>query len=201
MVAILLVEGMVGLFKLANRQAQLAVGYLESVSFAMIAVLGFVLMARGTRAFIAHLRNTSTDRLYGKRKVEPCSSCGHGHHQISQGKIEGREAGGSRLGLVLSIGIRPCSGAVLVLLLAHLLNMPLAGIGAAFAMSAGTGLVVSCLALTVLYAKKVAQSVIAKESRAIVFASHVFSVLGGIVIALLGAVLFQGSLVGSHPIL
>jgi ABC-type nickel/cobalt efflux system permease component RcnA len=47
---------------------------------------------------------------------------------------------------VLSVGLRPCSGAILVLVLAYAMNLVWAGVAAVMAMSAGTALTVSALA-------------------------------------------------------
>lgn len=194
LVAILLVEGMVGLFNLANKKAQLAVGYLETASFALITMVGLLLCFRGMKSLIADVRRKDHHH-------DHCPSCGHGHHHLGPDQLEEKTGLKERAGLVLSIGIRPCSGAVLILLLTHLLNMPLVGIAAVLAMSAGTAITVSLLALMALYAKKAAQSFIDRESKAVAMLGHGTAVAGGLIVTFLGAVLLQGSIGGNHPIL
>ncbi|OLO05156.1 nickel/cobalt transporter [Salinicola socius] len=75
--------------------------------------------------------------------------CGHDHH------IDPREVGDWRVALltVLSIGIRPCSGAVLLLGAAALLDQFGKGVVAVLAMSLGTALTVSSLALLSVLAR------------------------------------------------
>ncbi|WP_240612274.1 nickel/cobalt transporter [Salinicola lusitanus] len=75
--------------------------------------------------------------------------CGHEHH------IDPQQAGDWRVALltVLSIGIRPCSGAVLLLGAASLLDQFGKGVVAVLAMSLGTALTVSSLALLSVLAR------------------------------------------------
>ncbi|MFC0266664.1 nickel/cobalt transporter [Kushneria aurantia] len=73
-----------------------------------------------------------------------CASCGRAHH------VEPESTRGSAieaLGAVLAIGLRPCSGAVMVLGVAALLGFWWAGVLAVAAMSLGTALSTSLLAL------------------------------------------------------
>ena len=49
--------------------------------------------------------------------------------------------------VALSVGIRPCSGAILVLVLTYSTGMLLAGVASVLAMSIGTGLTVAGLAM------------------------------------------------------
>ncbi|GHB32456.1 nickel/cobalt transporter [Salinicola rhizosphaerae] len=75
--------------------------------------------------------------------------CGHDHH------IDPHTASDWRVALitVLSIGIRPCSGAVLLLGAAALLDQFGKGVVAVLAMSLGTSLTVSSLALLSVFAR------------------------------------------------
>jgi len=62
----------------------------------------------------------------------------------------------SQLLVILTIGMRPCSGAIFVLFLAYMLDLYWWGILATFAMSLGTGLMLSLFAALVRYARNVA---------------------------------------------
>lgn len=75
--------------------------------------------------------------------------CGHDHH------VDPDKAGDWRVALltVLSIGIRPCSGAVLLLGAAALLDQFGKGVVAVLAMSLGTALTVSSLAILSVLAR------------------------------------------------
>ena len=101
---------------------------------------------------------------------------------------------------MLSVGIRPCSGAVLVLLFAEVLGLRWAGIAAVLAMSLGTAGAVGVLAVLAVNFRRLAGA-LAGGGRHWVFAGQAVAFLGGIVITALGASLFIGSLGGQHPLL
>jgi nickel/cobalt transporter (NicO) family protein len=101
----------------------------------------------------------------------------------------------TRAGIILSIGIRPCSGAVLVLLFSKTIGIFAWGVAAVVAMSAGTALTVSLLALLVhasrATAEKLYQGSVSHRSSEIGLA--VVSLLGGLLLLVGGAVLYQGA--------
>ena len=104
------------------------------------------------------------------------------------------------LGIVLSIGIRPCSGAVLVLAVANVFGIPWSGIAAVFAMSLGTAIAVATLALVVLSARHLVTRIIDAEGPGLVIAGQIVAFLGGAVILALGVTLLIGSLGPAHPL-
>lgn len=57
---------------------------------------------------------------------------------------------------ILAVGLRPCSGALIVLTFAFLNGLYFAGIAATFAMAIGTGLTVAVLAALAVWAKDAA---------------------------------------------
>jgi nickel/cobalt transporter (NicO) family protein len=76
---------------------------------------------------------------------EDCG-CGHAHMPLAQdlqGSLSLRQAAA----IVLAVGIRPCTGAILVLIFALGQGMFWAGIAATFAMALGTAITVSALAV------------------------------------------------------
>ncbi len=85
----------------------------------------------------------------------PCNCyCGHQHlpnqHQLQM------QSWRSQLLIILTIGMRPCSGAIFVLFLAYMLNLYPWGIIATIAMALGTGLMLSGFAIIVQYARQTA---------------------------------------------
>jgi ABC-type nickel/cobalt efflux system permease component RcnA len=103
-------------------------------------------------------------------------------------------------GIVLAVGVRPCSGAVLVLLFALAHGVFLAGVAATFAMAFGTAVTVSALAVLTLYSKRLALAAVGANGRWVETAYSGFAVLGAGLLLLLGAALFWASLGASAPL-
>ncbi|WP_027522246.1 nickel/cobalt transporter [Bradyrhizobium sp. Ec3.3] len=82
--------------------------------------------------------------------------CGHSHGP-TPGELAG--PGGWRRGLaaILTVGIRPCSGAILVLVFALAQGLFWAGIAATFLMGLGTAITVATIAVIAVSAKDVAR--------------------------------------------
>ena len=66
--------------------------------------------------------------------------------------------------VVVATGIRPCSGAILVLLFTLAQGIFVAGIGAAFVMALGTSITISVLALLALLSRRAALRIAGEES-------------------------------------
>jgi nickel/cobalt transporter (NicO) family protein len=82
--------------------------------------------------------------------------CGHSHGPMPD-ELAG--PGGWRRGLaaILTVGIRPCSGAILVLVFALAQGLFWAGIAATFVMGLGTAITVATIAVVAVFAKDVAR--------------------------------------------
>ena len=96
--------------------------------------------------------------------------------------------------LAFAVGIRPCTGAILVLLFASGLGLYWAGIAATFAMAVGTFLTVSVIAAIAVYSKKLAARMMRGNSRLLDGFALGLRLAGGAAIAFLGTILFLGSL-------
>lgn len=122
-------------------------------------------------------------------------SCGHLHAPDPATLGEGfswREAGLA----VLTAGARPCSGAILVLVFALAQGVFYAGIGAAFAMSAGTAITTSALAAMAVFAKAAALRLGGAEDR-VAKITRGLELLAALAVLLLGLGLLTGSLGGA----
>ena len=86
---------------------------------------------------------------------EVCGSCGH-VHAPPPSMLAGRFTLARAWSVILAIGLRPCTGALVVLVFAISQGLALAGVAATFAMAVGTGLTVSVLAVLAVVAKDVA---------------------------------------------
>ena len=190
-VAIVLVEALVAMIGWTRREAFGAVGTIESVSYGLIALVGIGLVINAGRILSRGFRG-------GRSEWHEHSHAGHAHIALPD---PNRTSLRSVIAVVLSIGIRPCSGAVLVLLLAHALQLRLAGFGAVAAMSLGTAATVAALALIAVYARRLAVTLGGAHSDRFGWIGGAAALIGGAVIAALGATLFVGSLGSNHPLL
>lgn len=138
--AIVLAYGALGAFSLTGRAAVgLAEGWLAPLSALAIALVGVWIMVRGVRG------------MWAERSVDAHHACGCGHagcrHSPSAAETEKAETWLDTLSLVASIGVRPCSGALIVLAIAWNYGLYAAGALSALAMAVGTGAVVGGVAL------------------------------------------------------
>ncbi len=84
--------------------------------------------------------------------------CGHSHGP-EPAQLAGPGGWRRGLGAVLTVGIRPCSGAILVLVFALAQGMFWAGIAATFVMGLGTAITVAAIAIVAVSAKGLARRI------------------------------------------
>ncbi|QIM63410.1 cobalt transporter [Pasteurellaceae bacterium Orientalotternb1] len=87
----------------------------------------------------------------GHIHTENCS-CGHKHLPSSHDMAQIHDWK-SMWAVVFSIGLRPCTGAILVLFLSYTLDLYLWGVASALVMAIGTGLTLSLFACLVMFAR------------------------------------------------
>jgi nickel/cobalt exporter len=126
---------------------------------------------------------------------EDCG-CGHAHMPLAedlQGNLSWRQAAA----IVLAVGIRPCTGAILVLIFALAQGMFWAGIAATFAMALGTAITVSALAVLAVGSRDTAIRFAGSRWTDRIYGA---AGLGGALLVLLfGVVLLAGALSNTSP--
>lgn len=206
-VAVILVEIVVGLLDYSLRRTHGAAAQLENVSFALVALLGIVMALRSARMLDRRWRKPSraTGSLFSGdgKMLAYCADCG-GPHRLSGEHIDQPLTWRTGLPIVLAIGIRPCTGAILVLLVAHTLELRWIGIAAVLAMSVGTAATVSLIATAAVSLRHGVLRVFQAGSTSGQRARLIFDVLGligGIAIGMMGiGLLQQGMKTASHPL-
>lgn len=121
---------------------------LAPASYAAIGLVGLWLVVRGARrgyAAVAHPIDADGH----------CHSCGHAHGP-SVDQAEGVTSWRDALAILASIAIRPCTGAVFLLILCFGLNIPWAGIAGALVMGLGTASVTVLVALAAVGTRRTA---------------------------------------------
>jgi nickel/cobalt exporter len=82
--------------------------------------------------------------------------CGHSHGP-EPAELAGPGGWRRGLGAIFAVGVRPCSGAILVLVFALAQGLFWAGIAATFVMGLGTAITVAAIAVIAVFAKDLAQ--------------------------------------------
>ncbi|MGG4610132.1 nickel/cobalt transporter [Providencia sp. Me31A] len=162
-VAITLVSLVLILFQLSTKHLNQASLYAEQVSYLFVILLGSFLCFTALRHswLISRSKQLTAPvikriqplnqqvKLIAKPNSQiPQSLCGCGHqHVVSSVQIESSLK--SKLLIILSMGARPCSGAILVLLFSYVVDVYLWGIIAALVMFVGTALTICLIAIFV----------------------------------------------------
>ncbi|MDB3953254.1 nickel/cobalt transporter [Alphaproteobacteria bacterium] len=199
-VAVFVVEATVALLGSSLSSVNTTALQLESVSYALVVLLGgFLMVTAARRLWLGH-------HHHHDQHPEEGAHAHHGHaHMPAPDDLPERMSLRQTIWIVLTIGIRPCTGAILVLIFAYVLQLRFAGICAVFAMSIGTAITVAVLAGVSVYARQMAVRLSeylpdggVREGTLL----NTFALFGGLIVLLLGIALFQSvqAAIG-HPIL
>lgn len=168
--------------------------FLEVCSYAAIMLLGLWLLYRKLFSKAHdHSHTHSHSHDHHDHPGEQChSGCGHAHFPDPKTISENFDLR-TAYAAVLAVGLRPCSGALIVLTFAFLNGIHFYGVLSAFAMAVGTGLTVSILASIAVLAKRIAIKLSGGDSKAIWF-TNLVEIGGALLVFLLGLTLLMASL-------
>jgi nickel/cobalt exporter len=184
---------------------------LESVSYALIALVGLWLLVSQLARLVRRWREAPLQPA--SLSAASATDNRHGHHHHHHDHAEGEACGHmvdakalagpfswrKALAVVFSVGIRPCTGAILVLVFALTQGLFWAGVAATFAMALGTAITVAALATLALGSRALALR-LGRGSGAWAEAVWTTCAIGGsALILLLGATLFVASLGPARP--
>lgn len=148
MVAIILVVVVLTLLQLPARQLHLSSFWLEKGSYALVGVLGLLLCWRALKKLRVLLRKPTFTSFSPLHVHHENCGCGHQHVPDPE-RLQKGDDWRARLMIILSMGMRPCSGAIMVLLFSKVIGVFGWGVASALAMAAGTSLTISSLAMLV----------------------------------------------------
>lgn len=147
-VAIGLVVVVLTLLQLPARQLHLSSFWLEKGSYALVGVLGIMLCWRALKKLRALMQKPKFKAFTPHHVHDAHCGCGH-QHLPTQEQLQSGDDWRARLMIILSMGMRPCSGAIMVLLFSKVIGVFSWGVMSALAMAAGTSLTITSLALLV----------------------------------------------------
>jgi nickel/cobalt transporter (NicO) family protein len=210
--AIVVVSGLLLLVGSAGTATRNAAAFLESASFALIAAMGAFLL---WSAFAGHRHKARPAHVHGNHShdhsglvhfeiVNPLDhdhehdadcDCGHVHVPTAR-DVSGKWSWSKAFSLAFAVGIRPCTGALLVLVFANALGLYWAGVVSTFVMAFGTFITVSCVAALAVYSKQLAEKMAARDAKWLGYMGTAMRLGGGLAIFLFGTILFLASLNG-----
>jgi nickel/cobalt transporter (NicO) family protein len=152
------------------------------VSYGAIALIGLWLLWRGLRRMSGRSETHTRDHAHD-HGAEVCGHCGHAHgptlDQVGQ-------AGDLRtaLALIAGIAVRPCTGALFVLIITWQMGIGSLGIAGAFAMAVGTALITISVGLAASGLRGGLLAGLAGSTRLAQVASVVETLAGAVVFAI-----------------
>lgn len=210
MMAIALIYGGLALFGMSARWAtRTAETVLEPASYAAIAALGVYLTWRGWavwreathfRHHHGHPRNNHHDHHHGRdhhRHVDH----EHGHsHGPDPALVEAATDWRAQVGAIVAIGVRPCSGALILLAVSWAIGVIWTGAAAAIAMGIGTGATVATLSIMAVGARELALRLTALDSERAGRVAGLAAMAGGALVATFAILLLKAALEQpAHP--
>ena len=200
LVAILLVSVVLGVLQLSSRQLHQSSFWMERGSFILVMLLGLLLCWRALKRVWQTIKSLRPAPAMRIRRLSPLGNeahihdehCGCGHQHVPSDQQ--LQAGGdlrTQVAIVLAMGLRPCSGAIMVLLFAKVIGVYSWGVISAITMAVGTSLTVSLIGVLVFYSRALAVKLSATRTPA-AWQRITWSLLaltGGIVLLVAGMLL------------
>jgi len=223
LVAVGLVSVLLMLFDASMREINHQAELLIPLSFYTAILLGVVIVWRNLASMYRVIKDnekssasSSSDKGITIQGLTPISTplanhvhndnCGCGHqHVVSSAQINDASSFKEYLAIILSIGIRPCTGAIMVLLFANMLDIYWLGIVSAVVMALGTALTTSTIAIMTITGKQVVRRYLAagkqdpKSNKQVTITKFIVPIIGGLVLILLGVLLLESRPVGMSP--
>lgn len=189
--AVLIIGVFAVLLKATTASIDHATGLIETASYLLVVVIGAWLLGRTLWRMRARRNAASLSSAAVHVHLADGSCCVAPDPKLLEGHFDLKTAAAA----VLAVGVRPCTGAILVLVFA--LSQGAFGIGllAVLAMSIGTGITVAALASLAVGAKAIAVRLAARRSAATLMVSQGLELVGAGLIMLFGLLLLSAQLV------
>jgi nickel/cobalt exporter len=220
LVAILIVAVASLMFNATAPSMNAALRWIEIASYALIALIGARLLWVKGRGFLAELKAVRAKPVplgaaatshthHHHHNHGSAHSKDHGHsHEDHSGHSHGLEPqelagpGGWQRGLaaIVAVGLRPCSGAILVLVFALAQGLFWAGVASTFVMGLGTAITVAAIATMAVGAKRLARRLAEQRAGWGSLALRGIEVAAAMVVLVFGLALLAGYMASERMI-
>lgn len=130
------------------------------------------------------------------------SDCGCGHaHMPSASDLDQPVSLWKAVGIAFAVGIRPCTGGILVLLFSSALGLYWAGVAATFVMALGTAITVSIIACLAVKSRDLALKYAGHNAVWLDRTAFGLKLMGGLFIACVGGLLFWATATNTAPLI
>lgn len=218
--ALVLVAVLILLLRSTGLQVKAMEAWLETLSWALVAFVGAWLLYYQVRSALAPVQAHGHAHDHGAHHHahehahgHPAHDAPHGHHHHhhdascemcahlpAASQLQGDWSWRRALALAFAVGIRPCTGAILVLVFAIGQGLWWAGVLSTFAMALGTAITVSVLAAMAVGFRELAKRLAGGGSSKWANRVQLAAGLGGAgLVLVLGATFFVSSLQGPLP--
>jgi ABC-type nickel/cobalt efflux system permease component RcnA len=187
-----------------------AVRWIEIAAYSLIILFGLYLLWKKGRSFFSAWRGKPTAQDHRHDSGHAHHDHAHAHHHGAHDHVHDEHCGHShgpepavlkgddwfKRGMVAAVtaGMRPCSGAILVLVFALAQGIFLSGVAATFAMSAGVAITVTAIAVLAVFGKSLAVRLSGAMGGSGDLALRGIEVLGALFVIAFGVLLLTGYL-------
>jgi len=210
--AVVLVSALLLTVSAAASTAKSMAMALEAASYGLIALTGMWLIWQALRPRFApvaavvqahghdhdhapHHHDHNHDHEHG-----PDCGCGHAH-MPSASDLDQPVSLWKAVGIAFAVGIRPCTGGILVLLFSSALGLYWAGVAATFVMALGTAITVSIIASLAVKSRDMALRYSGHNALWLDRTAFGLKLMGGLFIACVGGLLFWATATNTAPLI
>lgn len=173
-------------FNLAAGDLSQSRWYVEKTSALLIGGFGALIIWQALNRL--RPRRLQISALHPAGEHTHSERCGCGNHGV--GVDLSNSSWKTRLGVILAVGARPCSGAIMILLFSNALGIVSWGIAAVMTMSFGTALSIFGLSLAVRYARSQTLALFGGQNSTLRWLLPMAKIAGGMLLILFATVLF-----------
>jgi ABC-type nickel/cobalt efflux system permease component RcnA len=207
--AVVLVSALLLTVKAAASTAKSMAIALEAASYGLIALTGMWLIWQALRPRLAPVaaaveghghHHDQHDHHQHDHEHGPDCGCGHAH-MPSASELNQPVSLWKAVGIAFAVGLRPCTGGILVLLFSSALGLYWAGVAATFVMALGTAITVSIIASLAVKSRDMALKYSGHNAVWLNRTAFGLKLMGGLFIACVGGLLFWATATNMAPLI